>query len=189
MAATDAGAAGERAQAGPFHAAFVPDAERKRACDCSFLRQLFAGVSGAWVSGAGPTEGLLTEAGSTEAGKAAGPASCGQTWGYNVGAEFWAHRATVEARPRAFWLRAFTAAVSGEPVARSGRTSASKASKAGYCFEAIWHHVLGEPLKNYRPAFRWTSDLPLASFADRCRDFRGSPLLLPPACRRLLPST
>jgi len=86
-----------------------------------------------------------------------------------MAAEFWVRGDRIAARPLSFWERAQAIAVSGRDVKRFGHSGdGSMASAPGYCFESIWHALMGEPLAGYRPAFHALDDLPLASLEERC---------------------
>ena len=76
-------------------------------CSCSLLREVL-----------GPRE-----------------ARCGAARGWGVGAEFWASKRALEARPLGFWERALELSMGGADVPRYG-SPGSTASTRGYCFEA-----------------------------------------------------
>jgi hypothetical protein len=65
-----------------------------------------------------------------------------------VGAEFWASKAAVLARPLSFWRNALLESVGGPEVARFGSDNGSRASPAGYCFEALWPALLSGGNRN-----------------------------------------
>ena len=96
-------------------------------------------------------------------------ASCTKPWSWNVGAEFWASSRRIAAHPIEFWLRAMKIAVTGKEISRFGH-SGSSANEAGYCFESVWHAILGEPLYGFKPSFNYIEDLPRVSLQDRCRE-------------------
>mmetsp|Transcript_71125 Transcript_71125/g.143170 ORF Transcript_71125/g.143170 Transcript_71125/m.143170 type:complete len:134 (+) Transcript_71125:1066-1467(+) len=102
------------------------------------------------------------------------------------GAEFWAKNVRITARPLGFWQHAMDVAVSGKNFKRfghahSGVPAPSLANEAGYCFESVWHALLGERLYNFRPAFQLIEDLPRVDFSVRCRESARTTLFLP-AC-------
>lgn len=94
-------------------------------------------------------------------------ASCEKPWSWNVGAEFWASSHRTSAHSVIFWRRAMKVIMSGKESPRFGH-SGSLANEAGYCFESVWHALLGEPLYGFKPSFKYIEDLPLVSFQSRC---------------------
>lgn len=62
-----------------------------------------------------------------------------------------------------------TSCTQGREIPRFGHRG-SVANAAGYCFESIWHHILGEPLYGYTPPFRVLDDLPRVAFHERCAE-------------------
>jgi hypothetical protein len=125
---------------------------------------------------------------------------CSKTWSWTVGAEFWASRERIAARPQEFWERALRVAMSGKDMPRFGHAGgvhgggggnrgrgvsvgsnfdapppkASFASETGYCFESVWHAILGEHLYGTLPAFRLLGELPRVDPGRRCVDSRES---------------
>jgi len=96
-------------------------------------------------------------------------ASCAKPWSWNIGAEFWVSSHRIASRPIGFWLHAMKVAVSGKDISRFGH-SGSSANEAGYCFESVWHAILGEPLYGFKPSFKYIEDLPRVSLQDRCKE-------------------
>ncbi len=88
---------------------------------------------------------------------------CRKPYSWSVGAEFWAARRRVLARPRSYWEAAMALALGGRDIARYGHSRGDVATAVGYCFESIWHHILGEPLYGFKPAFTYIEQLPLRS--------------------------
>jgi hypothetical protein len=123
------------------HAAFVPMEEGKKGCKCPTLKQLFPDQDQA----------------------------CDRGWGWNVGAEFWVRSDRITQRSRKWWENAMHVILSSAQVHRFGHESGSFASEAGYCFESVWHAILGEPFFNYVPAFRFIEELPKVSLEERMK--------------------
>lgn len=123
-----------------------------------------------------------------------------------VGAEFWVSRAAILARPLDFWRNALQESMSGGDMPRFGSSNGSKASPAGYCFEALWPTLFNGARGDIRiisnndkeasrreeassssraaswtPAFRFIEELPAVTFEQRCKASAGSALSAP-AC-------
>ena len=104
-----------------------------------------------------------------------GSHDCPGSWAFNMGAEFWAKGSRARQRPLGFWERSLRISMTGASQPRFGhKDDGSSASRAGYCFETLWHVLFGERLHGYRPAFRALRELPLATPEDRCAAAHGS---------------
>lgn len=114
-----------------------------------------------------------------------------------VGAEFWVSRAAILARPLDFWRHALKESMSGGDMPRFGSNNGSKASPAGYCFEALWPMLFNgaggdaapvhgdadrredlstSPASSWTPAFRFIEELPTVTSEERCKASAGSAL-------------
>lgn len=72
-------------------------------------------------------------------------------------------------------------ALRGQPVPRFDNRH-SQVTSTAYCFETLWHHLLGEPLRHYSPLYASLEEYPLVAervapeprIAARARERAGS---------------
>ena len=146
-------------------AAFVPVAEHKKGCGCRLLKKIL-------------------------------PGSPCVPRGWGVGAEFWASKGAILARPLAFWERLLRESLQGPDVPRYGHRAVegSKATEAGYCFEALWPEIFdpdgsgvygggGGGALGFTPPFRYIEELPRVTFGERCVAAGGKVAKTPDAAR------
>ena len=139
---------------------------RKSQCSCADYRAV---VGESWLSpsehaGAVGCSGILSRRTSP--------------WAFPAGAEFWASAARIHDRSLASWRSAMDASVSvpfpfspwvsAEPHKRFAGTS--EVTPIAYCFESLWHHLLGEPLTNYSRIYDTLEQHPHVAFEQRARD-------------------
>lgn len=84
---------------------------------------------------------------------------CKPAWSWPSAAEFWASARRIRARPRRFWELAMRHALTGRPRVRWDNP-ASKVTPVAYCFESLWHYLMGEPLVHYHPLYPFIEDYP-----------------------------
>ena len=135
---------------GRHHAMFEPQAKGKVGCkNCAILQDLFPGIN------------------------------CKRGWAWSMGAEFWTKGSRIHSRPKTFWKHALILSESGNEFTRFGHfgvATKTKANQAGYCFESVWHALLGEEFYGYTPAFKIYEDLPRVSHEERCASMASRPL-------------
>ena len=156
----------------PYHAAFEPVEKGKAGCyrTCDAMRVLVekppqTKQQQQQRGGSGGSDG--GDGGDGSNGRVAHYRGCKAPYSWSVGAEFWASAPRIRRRSFAYWQAAMTIILTGREIPRYGRPG-SFANAAGYCFESIWHHILGEPLYGYTPPFRLLDDLPLVDRQVRC---------------------
>ncbi len=92
---------------------------------------------------------------------------CRRAWGWPLAGEFWASRDAIRRRPLQFWRNALDVAITGSDAGRFGNLRGSVVTPTAYCFESIWHHLLGEPLRGYVPPYKTFEEMPRVSVAER----------------------
>ena len=95
-----------------------------------------------------------------------GEAPCRTAWGWPAGAEFWVREDRILRRSLSFWQQALNASLGGRTIPRHGMAN-SMSTTASYCFESIWHALMGEPLYNYTPPWAHMERVPRVSFEQR----------------------
>jgi hypothetical protein len=89
-------------------------------------------------------------------------------WSWPVGGEFWASAARIRARPRSFWRTALRRSLEGRPYRRF-KNPRSAVTGPAYCFESLWHYLLGEPLREYVPPWDLLEQYPRVAYEERRR--------------------
>jgi len=164
---------------------FVAQEEGKVGCECFLMRRLFL-----LHGGGGPNEGSGSAGGTSYAlgisqrrpvgvalegaagslnHAAVAPVQCDWPYSWQPGSTFWASDKRMRQRSLPFWQSTLAFLLEEDDFALED-SSSQTANLAAMCVESLWHFLLGQPLFHFQPAFEAFEELPLVTFAQRCRD-------------------